>query len=126
MGYQVWTRDTFRAFMQLLDNYEVSTEVEDRLSSSEVRESYEFMEECMGEPVMQYVHKYLVQAGKAPRSEKDFLKQLHRVWFYSYSRGEARNSSSGFEHVFVGELDSKDGEEHLAGLHNWIQFYFRA
>eukprot|EP00951_Prasinocladus_malaysianus_P022067 scaffold184001_cov32-Prasinocladus_malaysianus.AAC.1 len=54
---RIWNKDTFRAFMRLLDNYEASTQVYDRLSSSEVRESYEFLEEIMEEPVMQYVHK---------------------------------------------------------------------
>ena len=55
--HQVWKKKTFRAFMQLLDNYEASTHVEDRLDRSEMRESYVFMETAMKEPVMQYVHK---------------------------------------------------------------------
>ncbi len=70
--------------------------------------------------------QYLVSVGKAPESEKEFIRNLYRLWFYSYGRGEARGSSSGFEHVFVGEIDSKNGETVAAGLHNWIQFYFRA
>eukprot|EP00192_Tetraselmis_astigmatica_P014149 CAMPEP_0117654760 /NCGR_PEP_ID=MMETSP0804-20121206/3918_1 /TAXON_ID=1074897 /ORGANISM="Tetraselmis astigmatica, Strain CCMP880" /LENGTH=310 /DNA_ID=CAMNT_0005461067 /DNA_START=310 /DNA_END=1242 /DNA_ORIENTATION=- len=121
---KVWRRDTFRAFMRLLDNYNASTEHEDRLSKSEVRESYEFLDEIMDEDVMKYVHKYLIKVGKAPTSESAFIKQLFKIWFYSYGRGEARNASSGFEHVFVGELDTKSGEQEVVGLHNWIQFYF--
>jgi hypothetical protein len=29
--------------------------------------------------------------------------------------------SSGFEHVFVGEIKTVEGE--VSGFHNWIQFY---
>ena len=66
-----------------------------------------------------------MSAEKAPESEEEFIRNLFKLWFYSYSRGEARCASSGFEHVFVGEIDSKGDEEQAAGLHNWIQFYFR-
>eukprot|EP00951_Prasinocladus_malaysianus_P033284 scaffold328826_cov32-Prasinocladus_malaysianus.AAC.1 len=52
------------------------------------------------------------------------MQQLFKVWFYSYSRGEASNASSGFEHIFIGEIDLKDGDETVSGFHNWIQFYF--
>ena len=34
---------------------------------------------------------------------------------------EAQNSSCGFEHVFLGEVDQKSGE--VSGLHNWVQFW---
>jgi hypothetical protein len=34
---------------------------------------------------------------------------LHQMWFELYSRDGARDSS-GFEHVFVGEHDTSDGE----------------
>jgi len=33
---------------------------------------------------------------------KDFKKKLHDLWFELYSR-KAKNDSSGFEHVFLGE-----------------------
>uniref|UniRef100_A0A061QJ22 Poly-specific endoribonuclease-b-like n=1 Tax=Tetraselmis sp. GSL018 TaxID=582737 RepID=A0A061QJ22_9CHLO len=82
------------------------------------------MDEILQEPVMQYVHKYLQAVGKAPAETDKFARQLYRLWFWSYGRGEARRASSGFEHVFIGEIDSKDGEKAVAGLHNWIQFYF--
>ena len=64
--HQVWHKKTFRAFMQLLDNYEASTEVEDRLDRSEMRESYHFMETIMKEPVMKYVHKVSIDAAVGP------------------------------------------------------------
>lgn len=41
------------------------------------------------------------------------------MWFELYGRDGGRQSSSGFEHVFVGEY--KEGE--VGGLHNWIQIF---
>ena len=46
------------------------------------------------------------------------MKLLHKIWFDLYRR-EGSRDSSGFEHVFVGEV--KDGD--VSGFHNWIQFY---
>ena len=45
-----------------------------------------------------------------------FMRKLHTMWFRFYRR-EARSDTSGFEHVFVGEV--RDGK--VTGLHNWIQ-----
>ena len=44
-----------------------------------------------------------------------FINQLDDLWFKLYRR-EAAGDSSGFEHVFVGEI--RDGA--VIGLHNWL------
>ena len=44
------------------------------------------------------------------------LSILDKIWFDFYSR--ASRSSSGIEHVFVGEI--KSGK--VSGFHNWISF----
>ena len=164
---EVFSRDTYRAFMQLLDNYDRrrsaaampcspprlppplspgrpypvgcprthpslpprtssrSTSVEDRLTPHEVEESYAFLNECLEEPVGQYLWKYLQAKQKAPKSSRAFAQQIFKVWFKSFGRGEAKGASSGFEHVFLGEEDTTpDGRITIAGFHNWIQFYF--
>lgn len=47
--------------------------------------------------------------------------ELDRIWFTEYSRTKGIVGSSGFEHVFVGELADDKGE--ISGLHNWITVY---
>ena len=46
------------------------------------------------------------------------------MWFDFYKRRVA-NDSSGFEHVFIGEIMRK-GESKLVvgGLHNWVNYYY--
>jgi len=70
---------------------------------------------------MQFCHKYLcANHADVPDDIADFKGLLHEIWFsnYSRSRGGKRNSS-GFEHVFVGEIV----DDEVSGFHNWIQFY---
>lgn len=56
--------------------------------------------------------------GLAPPDKNEFRELLNEIWFGLYRR-EAQNDSSGFEHVFLGEI--KDSE--VTGFHNWIQLY---
>ena len=44
---------------------------------------------------------------------------LKEIWFTPYTRYRSVLGSSGFEHVFVGEV--KDGK--VSGFHNWVSFY---
>ena len=50
------------------------------------------------------------------------------MWFNLYQRGRggAYGESSGFEHVFVGELSKKPKQNwKVGGLHNWVAFYLQ-
>ena len=50
-------------------------------------------------------------------SQSDFGDYVYELWFGPYAR-DAPDSSSGFEHVFMGEIDS--GE--VGGFHNWVHY----
>ena len=70
---------------------------------------------------MRYVHALLTAKGLAPPDPAGFKSLLHSLWFEPYSRDGA-GDSSGFEHVFVGEVRGGAGPEAGAalGIHNWI------
>jgi poly(U)-specific endoribonuclease len=65
-----------------------------------------------------YSLRYLVLKGLAPADKNEFRDQLNEIWFGLYRR-ETQNDSSGFEHVFLGEIKNDE----VTGLHNWIQLY---
>jgi len=53
----------------------------------------------------------------ADADETRFREYLRTIWFGMYSRAKNVVGSSGFEHVFVGEL--KNG---ISGLHSWVRY----
>lgn len=114
-------KPTYAAFISLLDNYIAATGSSEVVTNEEVRENNDFLNLCMDTAVMQYVHQYLLAKGKTRATDRDaFIREVYKVWFGLYSR-KAHNDSSGFEHVFVGEVKTDTNE--ITGFHNWIQLY---
>jgi len=114
------------AFMSLLDNYEREDDVAENISGTEKMEMDNFLRRLMKTPHMKYIHKVLVSWGVADRLPRKFAAQIFEIWFSTYSMHGARGAktSSGFEHVFVGEEKQKPGQpSQIVGFHNWIQFW---
>ena len=118
-------RPTYQTFVALLDNYSPYTGEQESLTRAEQAEINRFLGAVLQTKPMQFCHQYCV--AHADQSEHDipsdtdgFQALLYRLWFELYRRETSRDSS-GFEHVFVGEIrDSK-----ISGFHNWIQFYLQ-
>ncbi|XP_030646485.1 uridylate-specific endoribonuclease C [Chanos chanos] len=114
---------TYSRFMKLLDNYERSTGVAERVTADEVSENNLFLDAVLETSVMKRAHQYLVGKGQSRSDLRQFKSQLYQMWFRLYHRDHSGGEdSSGFEHVFVGE--TKFGRE-IMGLHNWVQFYLQ-
>ncbi|KAK2842115.1 hypothetical protein Q5P01_012315 [Channa striata] len=114
---------TFSQLIKLLDNYERSTGMTERVTAEELAETNLFLDAVLETEVMKRAHKYLVSKGQSSSDLRLFKRQLNLIWFNIYHR--QRNTgldSCGFEHVFVGE--TKSGTE-VIGFHNWIQFYLQ-
>ncbi|XP_071358566.1 uridylate-specific endoribonuclease C isoform X2 [Trachinotus anak] len=114
---------TISMFMKLLDNYERSIGVTERVTTEEQTEINLFLDAVLQTEVMKRAHKYLVSKGQSSADSRLFKRQLNLIWFHLYHR--QRNTgldSCGFEHVFVGE--TRSGTE-IIGFHNWIQFYLQ-
>ncbi|XP_053478874.1 uridylate-specific endoribonuclease C [Ictalurus furcatus] len=114
---------TYTCFMKLLDNYERSTGVSEKVTTDEIAENNAFLDAILDTAVMKRAHQYLVKKGKSKSDLRQFKSQLYYMWFRLYHRDRTGGEdSSGFEHVFVGETQS--GRD-IMGLHNWVQFYLQ-
>ncbi|XP_028307117.1 uridylate-specific endoribonuclease C [Gouania willdenowi] len=114
---------TVSSFLNLLDNYEHSTGVAERVSTEELTEINQFLDAVLQTEVMKRAHRYLVSKRQSSSVLRLFKNQLNLIWFHLYHRQRTSGlDSSGFEHVFVGE--TKSGME-IVGFHNWIQFYLQ-
>ncbi|XP_072214022.1 uridylate-specific endoribonuclease A-like [Excalfactoria chinensis] len=105
-------RSPHSELLPLLDNYEMATGRDELETEQERDEQRRFIDAVMGE-----FSTALMDSGLWP-SRSALRSALHQMWFGRYSRsGGAALDSSGFEHVFVGEL--KKGR--VSGCHSWLQ-----
>jgi len=110
---------TWPKFTVLLDNFNPQTGVTETCGSPCRLEEDNFIRAIMDTPLMQYLWEKLKEKDLASNKVNMFMDELKEYWFYQYSRANGKLDSSGFEHVFVGEL--KNGK--VTGFHNWVQFY---
>jgi len=108
---------TVKSLMALYDNYVADVSVNEVVTDEERREDDAFLDAVMDTSVMKQAHQFLVSKGRADADETHFKEYLRTVWFGMYSRSKHAVGSSGFEHVFVGEM--KNG---ISGLHSWVRF----
>lgn len=111
---------TFHSFIALLDNYAAATGVSEVVDATELAENARFLNLIMDTAVMQYVHQYLLAKKITKATDRAaFVQELNTLWFGLYKRKVA-NDSSGFEHVFVGEITDNTGkgkENEVIGEH---------
>lgn len=94
------------------------TGVSESFTSAQIVEQDAFLQQIMSTSVMKELFKFL--QGKAWYStETEFTSDLKKMWFGLYSRASGKLDSSGFEHIFAGEIKSNK----VSGFHNWVQFY---
>ncbi|KAG7262691.1 hypothetical protein CRUP_026055 [Coryphaenoides rupestris] len=108
----IFQKETFKAFISLLDNYVSDTGEPEIVTPEEEAENHKFLDSIIRSATMKIAHKHLVEKNLSPESDTEFKKQLYRIW----------PDSSGFEHVFVGE--TRRGRT-VIGFHNWIQLYLQ-
>ncbi|XP_069087136.1 uridylate-specific endoribonuclease isoform X1 [Pleurodeles waltl] len=115
---EIFSKPTYAAFIRLLDNYDRQTGKAEDVDKGEIKEQDIFLQEIMKTDVMQKLYTFL-HKKELYASQEEFVTDLKNMWFGLYSRGKGEMDSSGFEHVFVGEV--KKGI--VSGFHNWIRFY---
>uniref|UniRef100_H2N0I2 Uridylate-specific endoribonuclease n=1 Tax=Oryzias latipes TaxID=8090 RepID=H2N0I2_ORYLA len=115
----LFSKPTYAAFLALLDNYNWMTGTTESFTSQQLAEQDTFLKETMSNTeVGKELFAFLYTKGYYA-SEAEFIQDLKNMWFGLYSRYNGKMDSSGFEHIFSGEI--KGGK--VSGFHNWIQFY---
>ncbi|XP_064162111.1 uridylate-specific endoribonuclease A [Anguilla rostrata] len=115
----LFSKPTFAAFLALLDNYQRYTGQTERFSSAQLAEQDTFLREAISNTeIGQELYTFFHSKGFYS-SEAEFIYDLKMMWFGLYSRNNNAKDSSGFEHIFAGEV--KNGK--VSGFHSWIQFY---
>lgn len=117
---KLFSKPTYAAFINLLDNYHPRTGQREDFSTQQFAEQDTFLEEVMKTAVMKELYGFLHQKNFY-NSREEFVKDLKNMWFGLYSRDKGVKDSSGFEHVFSGEI--RRGS--VSGFHNWIRLYLQ-
>ncbi|XP_029450979.1 poly(U)-specific endoribonuclease [Rhinatrema bivittatum] len=116
---ELFSKPTYKCFIELLDNYDRKTGTGEAMSPEHLDEQDSFLQEIMKTEVMKELYKFFHQKNMY-HTQQEFVADLKKMWFGLYSRSKSEQDSSGFEHVFVGEV--KKGK--VSGFHSWIRFYF--
>ncbi|XP_040834971.1 LOW QUALITY PROTEIN: poly(U)-specific endoribonuclease [Ochotona curzoniae] len=117
---ELFSKPTYAAFIRLLNNYQPATGHREHMGAQQLAEQQAFLREVMKTAIMREFCDFLLQQNRYD-SEQELVDDLHNMWFGLYSRSGEERDSSGFEHVFSGEI--KKGK--VTGFHNWIRFYLQ-
>ncbi|GMR30123.1 hypothetical protein PMAYCL1PPCAC_00318 [Pristionchus mayeri] len=115
-------KPSYEQFVALMNNFNRKTgETEPLVSQSEDKnEKSTFLTTVLASKPMQRLYNYLKSKGHPfatdPVTWRFWMAQL---WFVNYSRARGRADTSGFEHVFIGEVKNDE----ISGMHNWLRFY---
>jgi len=111
---------TYARFIALLDNYIPETGIAETCNTACVNERNAFLDAILSTQPMILLHNWLFGKGLAAQTVAAFKEQLRQYFFYAYTRSGGPLDSSGFEHVFVGEIQNRA----VSGFHNWVHTYF--
>jgi poly(U)-specific endoribonuclease len=118
------------SFIAFLDNYNAETgksEYESIQHMKEMRIGLSFVPLCNLVVLCKFFIGIVLPIANdkdinVPSDKEGFMKLLYSIWFDTYNKRDRNsnvNDSSGFEHVFVGEIKN----EKVSGFHNWITYY---
>jgi len=122
---QIYGSETVQALIPLLDNYDPDVRKPEVVTSLERMEMQIFMDAVLSTPEMEAAYNFLTQNGLFSGGMDSFKAHVTKLWTGLFDNDSNRNTdikgSSGFEHVFVGEV--KRGK--VSGQHNWVQMYLQ-
>jgi len=112
---------TYQKLIKLLDNYNPDVTVEETPTTEELQEEQEFLDEMFQTEIIQTSFNFLKSFNYVSDLE-EYRNKIYKLWFELYDRdGTSKNvlGSSGFEHVFSGEIKNNE----VSGFHGWVHYY---
>ncbi|XP_073526211.1 uridylate-specific endoribonuclease D-like [Phyllobates terribilis] len=116
----LFARPTFSRFIALLDNYIRTTGTAEIVNSAKSTEQNAFVDEIFKTTVFSRLSSFFISQGYYTSTES-FKADFKEMWFGLYTRTKGPLDSSGFEHIFHGEIHGGK----VSGFHSWIQFYLQ-
>jgi len=110
---------TYSRFIALFNNYNPMTGIAEVCDVTCQREKDDFLTAIMSTQPIRLLHGWLSRRGLASQTVNGFKEELRQYFFLDYSRSRGPLDSSGFEHVFLGEIQNGV----VSGLHNWVKAY---
>ncbi|MGM1512427.1 hypothetical protein ACTFO4_25525 [Bacillus cereus group sp. MYBKT14-1] len=107
-------KESYDLVKRLLDNYNARRGSSDPLSDTEINEIKAFLSFAIKTKPMKIVREKVEQYENIS-SDDEWIDLLYNLWFQTYRN----NSTSAFEHIFVGEQKNED----LSGHHFWYHYY---
>jgi poly(U)-specific endoribonuclease len=112
---------TYERFITLLDYYNPQLGFPDFCETLCETVQNAFLDAILEARPLVFLHNFLFGKGLASQTLAGFRTELRQYFFTRYSRTGGELDSSGFEHVFAGEIN-EDGTQ-VIGFNNWIKLY---
>lgn len=122
---RLFSHPTTRLLIGLFDDFRLSASiVEDQETNrNNKREIENFLTAIINTNVMRKTYDFVkakrLISGTRTLTPQRWRSELYKIWFKLYSRHRRVLGSSGFEHVFLGEIDDMQ----VKGIHNWVWVY---
>jgi len=119
----VFRKPTINKLVALHDNYVAHVETAENSNAQEKREENDFLNAVMNTRIMRKAETFLREKNflsrRSGNRNYNLKDKLAEIWFTMYPRMGNTVSSSGFEHVFLGEIKN----DQVSGLHSWVFFH---
>ncbi|VDN52101.1 unnamed protein product [Dracunculus medinensis] len=125
-------KETYKNFIALSDNFNRQTgisEIETNeaificlhlLNIIEKAEIDRFLQSLFTTKLWEDLYEFLHSKGHPFATDrKTLFRWVKQLWFGFYSRSRGLADTSGFEHVFMGEIKNDE----VSGMHSWLRFY---
>jgi poly(U)-specific endoribonuclease len=113
---------TYSRFIALMSHYNPDHGIPDNCGTACQNAQNAFLDDILQTRPMQLLHNWLFGKGLASQTTAGFRTELRQYFFLPYTRSGGPLDSSGFEHVFLGEI--KRSPREVTGFHNWVKLYF--